>query len=83
MARVKALRGLISQKYDSEAALARNLGWSRQKLNQITSGKKEPNIYEAQAIADGLEVSINWIANIFLQHKSPNEQQEVIIDHPA
>lgn len=79
MAKVKALRGLIYERFDHEADLARQLGWPRQRLNRITTGAKEPDIYEARALAESLEVPIDRIVQIFLTDKSPNEQQ----DRPA
>lgn len=74
MAKVRELCGLIHSKYDTEAELARELGWNRQKLNRITNGTKEPDLVEATAIAKALDVSIERIANIILCYKSPNKQ---------
>lgn len=62
------LRGLIYDKYNSEAEMARALGWSRQRLNKITNGLKEPDISELNSIAKRLEKSVGEIAQIFLQH---------------
>lgn len=73
--KVRALRSLIFAAYDTEADMARAIGWPRQKLNKITSGVKEPSILELSQIATGLSVSIDELAEIFLRYKSPNEQQ--------
>lgn len=75
MAKVKALRGLIYERFDHEADLAKRLGWPRQRLNRITTGAKEPDIYEARALAESLEVPIDRIVQIFLNDLSPNRQQ--------
>lgn len=77
MAKVRELCGLIHSKYDSEADFARALGWPRQKLNRITTGAKEPDLQEVSAMATELGYGLDEIASIFLQDKSPNEQQTV------
>jgi len=71
MAKVYALRSLIYAKYDSEAKLAADLGWPRQRLNKITNGTKEPDLDEVKALADKLERPFSEIAFIFLNDKSP------------
>ncbi len=74
MAKVRELCGLIHSKFDTEADLARELGWNRQKLNRITNGTREPDLAEAAALAAALGVSIDRVANIILCYKSPNRQ---------
>lgn len=75
MAKIRELCGLIYSKYDTEAELARELGWPRQRLNKITTGAKEPDLHEVAAIASKLDSSLEDIASIFLRSKSPNGQQ--------
>lgn len=75
MAKVSELRGLIYGKYDSEAQLAAELGWTRQRLNSITNGVKEPDLDEVAALAQKLDKTIEEVVQIFLQYKSPNRQQ--------
>ncbi len=75
MAKVRELTALIYSQFDSEAAFARSIGWDRRKLNKITTGAKEPDLHESATIADGLGISIERIADIFLHRKSPNEQR--------
>ena len=75
MAKVLELRGLIYSKYESEAQLASELGWPRQRLNNITNGTKEPDLEEVAALAGKLDRSVSEIVHIFLRQKSPNEQQ--------
>ncbi|SMC38066.1 helix-turn-helix domain-containing protein [Papillibacter cinnamivorans] len=72
--KVKELRSLIFSRYDSESALACDLGWPRQKLNKITNGKKEPDIEELNQLAIKLGQPVGDIAHIFLRYKSPNGQ---------
>lgn len=73
--KVKELKGLIYSKFNSESDLARRLGWTRQKLNKITNGVKEPDITELNELAKILEKPIGDMAQIFLNNKSPNRQQ--------
>jgi transcriptional regulator with XRE-family HTH domain len=65
--KVKALCGLIHAKYDSEADFSRKLGWNRQRLNRITTGRKAPTLEETAQIASALNESFDVIAKIFLQ----------------
>ena len=69
MGKVLGLRGMIYSKYDSESALAKELQWSRQRLNKITTGKREPTLGEVQEIANALVVPFMEIAKFFLQRK--------------
>ena len=71
MAKIRPLSSLIHGAYDSEAAFARELGWKKQRLNKITTGQKEPDIVEAAEMAEKLGVSLDVIACIFLNEKSP------------
>ena len=75
MAKIYALRALIYAKYDSEAKLADELGWPRQRLNKITNGTKEPDLDEVKVLAEKLDRPFSDIAFIFLDQKSPNDEQ--------
>ena len=74
MAKVNELRGLIYSRYDSEAQLAQELGWTRQRLNAITNGLKAPDLEEVVALAEKLNKPVDETLYIFLRHKSPNGQ---------
>ena len=74
MPKNKELSSLIHRRYDSEAAFARDLGWTRQRLNKLTTGVKEPDISEAALMAEKLEVSVDSLVTIFLAQISPNGQ---------
>ena len=63
--KVFGLRSLIYGKFETESAFATHLGWQRQRLSKITNGKKTPDIYEAKAIAEGLDVDIDTLASFF------------------
>lgn len=70
MAKVLDLRGMIYSKFGNEAQAADAMGWSRQRLNKITSGNKEPDLFDVKALADVLGVSFMDVAQIFLQSES-------------
>ena len=77
MAKILPLRGLIFGKYESEAQMAEAIGWTRQRLNKITNGTKEPTLDEVDAIAKAVGEEFMTVAAIFLKKKSPNEQHYV------
>lgn len=72
MAKILALNGLIHSKFENEARMAKALGWPRQRLNKITNGEKEPDLYEVRDISGVLGESFMTVAQIFLDRKSPN-----------
>jgi transcriptional regulator with XRE-family HTH domain len=72
MAKILALNGLIHSKFDSESKMADAMGWSRQRLNKITNGDKEPDLFDVRDISDILDVSFMTVAQIFLDLKSQN-----------
>lgn len=61
----KALKGLIYSRYNSQTELATRLQWSRQKLDKIVNGRKEPDLGEAAALAKALDTPLYDIALIF------------------
>lgn len=77
MAKIRKLRGAIYERFDSEAVFAKEIGWPRQRLNRITTGRKEPTVTEINELAAGLEISVEEVAGFFLPRKSPNEQQAI------
>ena len=70
------LRGLIYSRYSSEAEFARVLNWPKQKLNRLTTGKTKVTVADANAIAEGLGMSVADLIPIFLHQESPNRQQK-------
>lgn len=71
----RGLRSLIYSKYDSEAEMARTMGWARQRLSKITNGDKIPDVFELDDLAKALDTSMSKIAPLFLPKESPNEQR--------
>lgn len=70
--RTNEIKHLILQGYPTEAALARALGWPRQRLNKLTTGGRLPTIEEVNEIAQVTGLSVERLLHIFLRHKSPN-----------
>ncbi len=66
VAKILELNGLIHSKYSTESQLADELGWTKQRLNKITNGLKEPDLDEVEALAKKLDQSIETVAYIFL-----------------
>jgi len=60
------LKEIIYKRFDSESAMARALGWPRQRLNKITKGLREPSLHEVGAMANALSMSFEKMAYIFL-----------------
>lgn len=72
---VKEIRGMIYAKFRSEADCAKRLGWNRQRLNKITTGKKIPDISEINQLASVLGEDEMKLYHIFLNAVSTNGQQ--------
>ena len=72
MAKNLGMRGLIYSKLESESQFARVLGWSRQRLFKITNGKKIPNLFELNDMAEALDVPFMDVASFYLPTKSTN-----------
>lgn len=70
--KIRPLRILIYEKFDSESQMAENMGWSKQKLNRITNGIKEPTIQELSCMCKCLDKSISELALIFLEAELSN-----------
>lgn len=60
------LRGMICARYRSEAACAREIGWSKQRLNKITNGKKVPDVAELNCLAVALGCDAGDLLRFFL-----------------
>jgi len=66
--KIAELRSLIYGKFDSQTEFAEFLGWSKQRLSKVTSGKKEPSISEVFEIANGLGIDISVAVRIFVHY---------------
>ena len=73
--KIEGLDRAIKNKFASEAACSRALGWDRQRLNKITIGKMLPDVNDLNALSVVLEISVGELAGFFITEKSPNEQQ--------
>ena len=67
------LNSLIYGQFRNQAAFADSIGWSRQRLNKVVNGDKQPSLEDVQDIAEGLGVPFMMVANFFLRKKSPIE----------
>ena len=70
------LKQLMFLKFDSEVEFAEHLGWSFQRLNEILSGEKEPDIDEVFAIAEGLEVDFEMVSRLFIRFWVPKKARK-------
>lgn len=70
MAKNQTLNGMIHTMYSSETEMAKHMGWSRQRLNRITTGNKVPDLFEIRDIARALGASFMSLARIFLGDES-------------
>lgn len=66
MAALNTLKTLILNQYGTESALARELGWTRQRLNRITTGRTMPDIEELNALSCSLHKPVGELILIFL-----------------
>lgn len=62
-----ALRGAVYAKYESLTALARALGWSRQKVSNVIGGKVEPSLEDVDKLSKALGIGLEQTAQFFLQ----------------
>lgn len=69
---INKVRGAVYARYSDIAALAKKIGWSRQKLSPIVNGKKEPDLSEVQLMADAMDMDASVLASFFLELKSQN-----------
>ena len=69
---INKVRGAVYSRYTDIAALAKKIGWSRQKLSPIVNGKKEPDLSEVQLMADAMDMDASVLASFFLELKSQN-----------
>lgn len=69
------LNEMIQKGYKSQAEMARKIGWSRQKMNKITTGRQKPDITDLNLLANALGCEVIVLLNIFLQQESTNGQQ--------
>lgn len=60
------LTNLIYMKFKSESACAEAMGWKPEHLKNIISGKEIPDVAEINVMSRALQVSVGYLADIFL-----------------
>lgn len=60
------LKKAIEEKYGTEAALARSIGWSRQRMSKLTNGKKKPDVDDVAILVKSLDLPVNTVFNFFI-----------------
>ena len=70
MAKNMELNGLIHSVFGNETEMAKAMGYSRQRLNRITNGKKVPDLNEVNDMAKALHKPFEVVAQFFLTKKS-------------
>lgn len=66
------LRGEIVAKFRTQTAFADHIGWHKNKVSHMLTGKYKPDTDEVAAIADALDLDEPKFCDIFLPNKSPN-----------
>lgn len=61
-----SLRGVVYDKYNSIAALADAIGWTRQKAWNIVSGNQEPSLDDTDKLSKALGLDLETTARFFL-----------------
>lgn len=61
------LRGMIYARYRNASECARALGWQRNKLSVIVTGRKEVSLREAAALAGALGCGLEEMAEVLLK----------------
>lgn len=69
---VDRLRGEISAEYRTQVAFSSAIGWHKNKVSKMLSGKYKPNTDEVAEIAEALHLDERRYCDIFLAQKSPN-----------
>lgn len=77
MSKILELSGMIHSKYKNESRFADAIGWTKQRLNKITTGKKEPSLSEVALLSNALDESFENVAHIFLSrsHQMGNNKE--------
>mgnify|MGYP002626309133 CR=1 FL=1 len=72
MSKILTLNGMIMSKYESQAACAKTIGWSKQRLNRIVNGASEPTLHEVYELSSALDQPFMTVAQIFLPRETTN-----------
>lgn len=72
------LSRIIHGKYRSEAEFAHAMGWSRQKMSKITTGKQLPDISELNKMAEMLDVGAPVLLKVLLPEQESKQKETVL-----
>ena len=73
---IDRLRGEISAEYKTQSAFATAIGWHKNKVSNMLTGKYKPDTDEVAVIANALRLDEPKFCDIFLPEKSPNGEIE-------
>lgn len=62
------LRGKVYSRFKSITAMARTLGWTKQKASRIVNGLQEPTIDDVKSLSDALDEKFEDVAAFFLHN---------------
>ncbi len=68
--KVNEFRGAVYSRFPDASAFADKLGWNRQKLSYIMTGKRVPRLSDIQEMATALNMDVCCVASFFLQNES-------------
>lgn len=63
-------RATVYGKYKSIAAMARAIGWTRQKATKIVNEEQEPSLDDVSSLASALDLPFAEVAEFFLRSGS-------------
>ena len=72
------LRGEIIAKYGNQDNFADAIGWSKQKVSYILTGKRKLNTDDVAKVAQVLGLSESMFVNIFLPQALPNGNEAAV-----
>lgn len=62
---IMALRGAIAERYKTQSAFAKAIGWSDNKVSRLMTGKHSPDMEEISEITRALDLSKERYIDIF------------------
>ena len=72
------LSRIIHGKYRSEEEFASDMGWNRQKMNRIKTGKQLPDIAELNLMSELLDVGAADLLMVFLPEKEQKQKETLL-----
>lgn len=74
------LRGEIVAEYRTQSAFADAIGWHKNKVTKMLTGRYKPDTDEVAKIADLLHLDAPKFCDIFLPNNSPNGDKRHLFD---